>query len=176
MVFYAMTKMLLASVMIPLCLTSCLTYRIISGGQPATDLSWLNLGTTREQVEEILGEPVQIGSSENGIIAVYEYDQGYILPENTGMEWATPVITLYEIGSLGMIDVLEAENRHCQRGLLRVMYDASGKVLAAGECHGITDHEDCSSTRSRRRPSTLSEEFKVNSPAEVGCNYDNQIH
>jgi hypothetical protein len=72
--------------------------------------------------------------------------------------------------------VLEAENRQCQRGLLRVMYDASGKVLAAGECNGIADHEDCSSIRSARQPSTLSEEFKINSPDEVGCNYDNPLH
>lgn len=149
---------------------------MISGGQQATDLSWLMKGTKRDHVEENLGEPVQIGSSENGIIAVYEYDRGYILPEDTGMEWATPVITLYEIGSLGMIGVLEAEQRECQRGLLRVMYDASGKVLAAGECYGTANHAECSTTRSRRRPSTLSEEFKINQPDEVGCHYGNEFH
>jgi hypothetical protein len=171
-----MTRITLAAATILVSLTSCITYRIISGGQPATDLSWLKLDTTRHQVEENLGQPVQIGSSENGLIAVYEYDQGYTLPDNTGMEWATPVITLYEVGSLGMISVLEAENRNCQRGLLRVMYDASGKVIAVGECHGIADHDDCSSTRSRRRPSTLPEEFKTNPPDEVDCNYDNQFH
>lgn len=171
-----MTRITLATATILVSITSCITYRIISGGQPATDLSWLKMDTTRHQVEENLGQPVQISSSENGIIAVYEYDQGYTLPDNTGMEWATPVITLYEVGTLGMISVLEAENRNCQKGLLRVMYDASGKVLAAGECHGVADHEDCSSTRSRRRPSTLPEEFKTNPPDEVGCNYDNQFH
>jgi len=162
---------LLALFMILGFVTSCITYRIMSGGQPATDLSWLSKGTMREEVEENLGKPIQISSSENGIISVYEYDQGYILPE-TDMDWATPIITLYEVGTLGMVSTLETELRQCQRGLLRVMYDASDRVSAAGECYGTADHADCSTTRSRRRPSTLSEEFKINSPEEVDCHYD----
>jgi len=145
---------------------------MISGGQPATDLSWLKKGTKRDHVEESLGEPVQIGSSENGIIAVYDYDQGYTDIGTPGMEWTAPLILMYEIATMGALSTLEADARQCQKGLLRVMYDAAGKVLAARECYGTADHTDCSVTHSRRRPSTLSEEFTTEQPDEVGCYFE----
>ena len=148
-------------------LTACVTYRA-KVGWPATDLSWLKAGTSRDVVDERLGKPLEIDSSERGIIVSYEYDQG-VHPTDSDMDWALPVVLLYEVGTAGMISFLAEVQEQCQRGLLRVMYDASDKTIAARECVGMADAEDCAHVRSRRRPSSLSETLRADALEELRC-------
>jgi hypothetical protein len=149
----------------------CATYRATVGWE-ATDLSWLHMGTKRKKVERKLGPPLEIGSSENGIFAVYNYDRGYVPPveKDPKLKKWLPVVAVSDVGTAGMLGALTAEQHQCQRGLLRVMYNEAGRTIAAKECPGIWG-EDCGRVRASARPSTLDEAFKVDSPEEVGCDY-----
>ena len=163
-----MIKRLIVVALLSSLLTACVTYRL-KAGWPATDLSWLTTGTSREVVDERLGKPLEVDSSERGIIVSYEYDRGF-LPPDTDMDWLVlPSMLFFEVGTMGMNSFLVEVADQCQRGLLRVMYDASDKTIAARECVGMADAEDCSHIRSRRRPSNLSENWEADALEELQC-------
>ena len=88
-----------------------------------TNLSVLELGASRDQVEAALGEPVKVHSDGDNQVAVYGYNKG-------GPHW--PDVRRVEFQALVLFPVVAGEaayNWSKQRGELEVTYDSNQKVI-----------------------------------------------
>jgi len=126
----------------------------------------------REKVEDRLGKPYQIYTIQKGLLAVYEYNRGYIPPaeKDPKGKLAAPLFLFTELVTLGGLTYIMTEVEYCQIGQLRIVYDTPGKILAAKECPGKTEGEGCGEMQSSRRPSTLPAHFKDEASVNIDCN------
>lgn len=168
---------IVALLLTALFVAACATYRAWSGW-PATDLSWLEPGTHRETLEARLGHSPEMGSSEHGFVAAYEYDQGWIPPSEREprKRLLMPVMPVLEIWSVGLLSVLVELSEECQRGSLVILYDASWRVLAAKECPGRYDKEECGDVGTWPRPSTLPTIFSDDKRIDLDCDLPRALH
>ena len=148
--------------------SGCATYRVYAGF-PATDLSGFHCGMPRGDVEKILGGPEKVEEGEQGTVAYYPYDRGYIPPAENWSDakyLAVPVVILLEISSLGMLEIGVACQSACTKGRLEVRYNAVEELVVASEhripadehsfCgRGTKNARSCDISGSRARPSTL---------------------
>lgn len=159
-----------------LLLTACATYRGWVGWA-ATDLSWMEVEMEREKVEDKLGKPIQPYITEQGFLAVYEYDRGWIPPseEDPRKKALAPIFLVADVVTLGMMGFLsEPQGAACQRGRLRVLYDKASKILAVKECWEPPDKIDCDSHR--RRPSTLPKTFTDEPIVALDCRVPRKLY
>ena len=169
--------LLVLGLLAPLLLGACATYRS-SFGYAATDLSWLERGMSREKVEDRLGESYQFYTLEQGSLAVYEYNQGYIPPMEKNPEARVvgmPIIFFAELFTLGGLSYVTVSTADCHIAELRILYGTSENVLAATECPGHPKTTSCEDPQSSRRPSTLSVSFKDKASLQHDCEYPRVI-
>lgn len=116
--------------------TGCASKRAYMG-HPATDLSFVGVGTTRADVDAALGEPERTESRGDALTAWYIYDRGYVgnLEETSAMTKLAyaPVMAFGELVSLGLGGWITACAAPCQKGLLAVRYDSEARVVGAEE-------------------------------------------
>src|SRR5262249_9733738 len=119
----------------------------------------------RQDVENILGGHARSEAMEQGTVASYAYDRGYVAPAegwNNAKYLVAPLLIAAEAASLGLMELGAACDGQCQRGRLEVRYDALDHLVAAGEhstganyCGTGKRLPRCSYVRLHRRPSTL---------------------
>jgi len=157
---------LLGAIAISVSLSGCATYQAFAGLR-ATDLSGLQCGMLRQDVEKILGDPARSEAMEQGTVASYAYDRGYVAPAegwNNAKYLAAPLLIAAEAVSLGMMDLGAVCDGQCQKGRLEVRYDALAHLVGASEhstgatyCGTRRRLPRCSYVRLHRRPSTLAD-------------------
>lgn len=171
-------KFILLLILTTTFILSCSTYRV-QVGVPATDLSWIRIGQSREEVEDRLGSPLKEGMTVDGFKAVYDYDKGWKPPAERDTDMR-PVgligglaADIYTLGGLP-INILV---KHCQKGMLHVMYDDSYKIFAVKECRQNITHDSCSDDILRHpRRSTLPPKVISNSSGNINCEFKTKLH
>jgi len=109
------------------------SFAIYSAEIDATDLSTIQPGASREQVEDVLGDAVAEEAVNGGVKATYQYDQG------APMAHVDPQLVRDYLGLYGpfwepilmpVALVKRAERVSRQKGSISVTFGADGKVIA----------------------------------------------
>ena len=156
-----------------LTLTGCAAKSAYTG-HVATDLSGLNSGISRSEVEKLIGQPEREVQKDGVTHVWYVFDRGFVgtLEKTSAGEkilWA-PIMAWGEMVSLGIVELMILCQTPCQKGLLEVRYGADDRLLTATEhtppdSHPIVkgcattairaDLAVCKAVREQARASTL---------------------
>jgi hypothetical protein len=108
-------------------LQACSVKEVMFGIEP-DDLSEIEVGTTRGQVEDLLDLAVYEKACPNGTRTMYVYDRGQLAaPHPVAAGISTAVLDAL---TLGAAEVIYACEIPCQKGLLEIIFDEQDKVLA----------------------------------------------
>jgi len=155
-------------------LSGCASSRAYFGHE-STDFGPFSHVKDRAAAETIVGSPENIESREQGYTAFYIYDRGYVgrLEEQdaaTRIVYA-PIMAWGELLTLGLLGAaLDNCQEMCQKGLLAIHYDQSGRLVSYEQMALPDDHplldgctynapssmvSFCQAIRDTARPSSL---------------------
>ena len=109
-------------------LICCLSVAGCTGNVEPTDLSVLELGASRDQVEATLGHPIKVRSDNEMEVATYGYNRG-MRGGSSDRAFILGVLSVVAIPAM-IEDDHERYNR--QRGELEVIYDSNRQVIWFG--------------------------------------------
>ncbi|MDH5764239.1 MAG: hypothetical protein OEZ51_14810 [Nitrospinota bacterium] len=136
---------LLLIVLCSLGLSSCSVIMAMSG-EEEPDLKILQAGSSREDVEKQLGEPVQSEPNGSGVRATYEYETGD--PPDGRRALAHIFLNLYTIGLYEIVGTAAELGVHSgEDNKITVTYDANGKVEEISEPVPVKQAEATSSSQ-----------------------------
>ena len=161
-------------------LTGCMG-SMYAFGRPATDLSDLEPGMSRADVDAILGSPMEYQGDDSGSKAIYSYDRGFI-PHAERQGSGTQALALVmggivDLGTLGLASVAQHGCwSPCQKGNLEVHFDVNDSLVDATERRAPVSglcgdpryandstgnlYRNCAYISANPRPSTLPESVR----------------
>lgn len=140
---------------LPGCASMAITEHI---GKDQTDLSAIEIGAAKSEVQDVLGDPMASYQGEAGISTTYDYNIGIEPVDDSGIitESLAAVAYIYLWPITVPTDLINTNCvLECQKGLLTVVYDPNERVSAFFPEHYDKGSCKCGDVRTLSLPKTL---------------------
>ena len=121
------SQLLIPTALAALMLAGC-TAAIYAVGISPDKVDQIELGSTRQDVEDLVNSVEQEESCAAGSRVFYVYDRGQPPGDRPGV--GAVFLAAYSAINVGVLEILTACQFTCQRGLLEVVYDRRDRVVA----------------------------------------------